>query len=147
MLHRHGPTTRARIEQRVSAALAEMPGLVAAWGFGSFFRGEPFRDLDVAVLLEPSVRSDPRFAGRLAAHLERLTGRPRLAVDLKLLDLAPVRFQHAVLRDGRLLCCRDDTTRVRFEAESLGRYLDYQPVLAFFDHAALDRLGEVSDGR
>lgn len=40
------------IEEALAGALYACPNVIGAWGFGSFFRGEPFRDVDVLIVVE-----------------------------------------------------------------------------------------------
>ena len=100
----------------------------------------------MGLLLAAGSRVEPRFLSRLAGELERVTGRPRLEVDLKELRATPYHFQNAVLKEGRLLFCRDQVARVRYESEAIGRYLDYKPVRRFFLDALLDRDREADHG-
>ena len=48
------PETRAGIAAQLRAALAERPEIRLAYLLGSFAQARPFRDIDIAVYLEPS---------------------------------------------------------------------------------------------
>ena len=48
------PETRAGIVAQLRAALAERPEIRLAYLLGSFAQARPFRDIDIAVYLEPS---------------------------------------------------------------------------------------------
>ncbi|MBI4603020.1 MAG: nucleotidyltransferase domain-containing protein [Planctomycetes bacterium] len=108
------PRTLGEAEaHRVHAALREglerCPEVVFAYLHGSFARGEPFRDADVAVYCARPLRLEDQLD--LGHALSQAAG---LDVDLQLLDRAPVDFQMAVLRDGKLLLSRDDELRADF---------------------------------
>lgn len=113
-----------------------------AWLFGSQARGEagPLSDIDIAVLLAPSVPAEARLdvAAALIEELERRFGR----VDLILLEHAPPALRHRVFRDGILLFERDPRRRVAFEVRAIQEYLDFQPLAAIYDRALIARAAE-----
>jgi predicted nucleotidyltransferase len=125
-------TDAATLEERLRAffaAEAERQGIAAAYLFGSVAKGtEKARsDVDVAVLY--SGDPPPGLAGigvRLAGDLELLLGR---AVDVVVLDRAPVDLVHRVLRDGHLLLDRDRSRRIAFEVRARNEYFDLLPHL------------------
>ena len=102
--------------------LAERPDVDFAYLFGSRARGTagPRSDYDIAVHLAPAVDA---FGYRLhlLEELNRLLHTD--AVDLIVLNEAPVLLRHRVVRDGRVL--KDALQqRVRFEAQTITEYLD-----------------------
>jgi len=85
----------------LSRELSGAAGIRLAYAFGSFVRGEPFRDLDVAVVLEDA--GDWRRPGRLAARLQEcLTSFPASIEVVPLNDAPPV-FRKQVADEGTLL--------------------------------------------
>lgn len=78
--------------------------------FGSFARHRPFRDLDVAVFLDPEPADPLDEALHLGAFLERATGLP---VDVVVLNGAPLGIALAAVQ-GRLVWCRDPAARRAF---------------------------------
>jgi predicted nucleotidyltransferase len=102
--------------------------VVVAYLFGSQARGDagPLSDVDVAVLLEGGLSPAEALALRLrlieaigrALHTER--------VDVAPLNNAPYLLQHRAIRDGRVLFCRDELARVRYEFRVLRDYLDFR---------------------
>lgn len=58
---------------------------------------------------------------RLTEALERASGR---TVDLVDLSAAPPLLAHEVVKHGKLIVSRDDTTRVDFVTRAVARYLD-----------------------
>ena len=117
-------------------------GVACAYVFGSEARGQagPDSDLDVAVLLDED--PPPTLAGsgiRLGGQLETALGR---AVDLVVLNRAPVDLVHRILCDGVLAFERDRAARVRFEVRARREYFDLRPVLDEYR-----RGGRAADGR
>jgi len=95
--------------------------VVLAYAFGSVARGEEraSSDIDIAVVFDHP--PDARDLDRLATALEAAAHR---RVDLVLLDTAAPLLAHEVIATGRLVLCRDEGRRVRFEAGVAARYLD-----------------------
>jgi uncharacterized protein len=131
---------------RLEAALAreasqETGGIVCAWLFGSRARGtaRPTSDLDVAILFS---EDPPRTLAGLHLDLaDRLTGEVGRAVDLVVLNRAPVDLVHRVLRDGILLLEHDRSARIRFEVRARNEYFDLLPHLLRYrrgGHRAVD---------
>lgn len=101
------------------------PNVIAAYLYGSAARGEPARDLDVAVLF--AGQADARSLERLAAMLARAGAPHGPEIDLRPLNGAGPRFQTSVLRDGQVLFERDRGARLAFEAECYSRWADFAP--------------------
>lgn len=95
-----------------------IPGLAAAYLFGSESRGEARADsdVDVGLLYEspppPTLEARPFMA---AAELASLLRRP---VDLVVLNDAPPDLVHRVLRDGVLLLQPNPSARIAFEVRA-----------------------------
>jgi uncharacterized protein YutE (UPF0331/DUF86 family)/predicted nucleotidyltransferase len=100
------------IEERLKALpkrLAALDGLVALWLFGSFARGEatPVSDVDLAYLPDERLAEDAleRFETLLYGAISRALHTDEFA--LVNLRRAPAFFTWQVLREGKLLLCRD----------------------------------------
>ncbi len=114
----------AQLLGRIQDVLRCEPDVVVAYLFGSHARGEagPLSDVDIGVLLA----GDGAAHGRLLDTLVERLGTER--IDLVSLARAPLPLRYRAVRDGRLLVCRDEKLRQRFEAESVLRYLDFKPL-------------------
>lgn len=130
---------REQLLDTVRAVLAGLPGIETGYVFGSFCRGD-FADVDVAVLIagEPSPYQAMRFARRVERELERALCH-RFEADVKILNTAPIAFQHEVIRSGRPVFSRDRGRTVGYEADILSRYLDYKDTLEWFDRILLTK--------
>ncbi len=92
--------------------------MVFAYLFGSFVRGGPARDVDVAVWLRGGV--DPlEYVLETGLRLELAAGAP---VDLVVLNEAPVTLRYAVFREGHPLLIRDHALHDLVEAETILMY-------------------------
>jgi predicted nucleotidyltransferase len=114
------PEDRQRITESVRALLAPSEDIVFAYIYGSFARGEPARDLDVA--LYTAEDKDFLFAVDVAVILRRDTG---LEVDVTVMNHAPVALQFAILRDGLLLFSKDEARRMALIERVSRQYWEY----------------------
>ena len=96
--------------------------------------------MDVAILVagKPTPYQAMRFARRIERELERGFCY-RFEADVKVLNTAPISFQHEVIKSGRLAFSRDRERGVRYEAGVLSFYLDYAETLDWFDRVLLTR--------
>jgi predicted nucleotidyltransferase len=124
---------RARLVDR----LERVPGIVAAYLFGSRARGDEGEtsDVDVGILLARTPRTFDEAPLDLAGALEHELG---IAVDVVVLNDAPSDLVHRVLRDGVLLVERDRSARIRFEVRSRNEYFDLTPVRNEYRRAKRD---------
>jgi predicted nucleotidyltransferase len=126
-VHRRTPEGRARIVDALTAALAHEPSVDFAYLLGSFLEGQPFHDIDIAVMLNGDAGPDVTGAAlTLGDRLERIIEHP---IDVRPLNRAPLTFQFKAAR-GRLLTTRDDDRVATFVEHLLPRYFDLAPRLA-----------------
>lgn len=124
------------IEGTLRAVLEAEGRVRLAYVYGSVLLRPDFRDVDVAVWAPEADRMPAgpreRWLGALGGRLERCLT-PRRPLDLRLLNRAPVQFQYAVVRQGRLLLARSEIERVRFEATAASLALDLSVGLREYD--------------
>ncbi len=119
--------------QRLGAALADRQEAAVAYLFGSAARQDTsaLSDIDVGVLLADRPSNLLRYRARLIEDLSRaLAG---ATVEVVLLDEALPALAARAVRDGRLLLCRDEARRVRFEIRALQRDFDTAPLRQIYD--------------
>ncbi len=116
------------ILSRLRECLCVRPEVVMAYLFGSVARGDDRADsdIDVAVLIDIDhcAQGDDPYGYRAALLGDLLTCLNRNDVDLVLLNDAPGVLSHRVLRDGRLILCRDENRRVQFTERVIRDYCD-----------------------
>lgn len=106
--------------------------------FGSFLESNEFEDVDIAVLMreKPTPYEGFRISMKIAGKLEREV-MPRMEFDVKILNLCPTNFQYRVTSTGRLVFCRDECLRIRYEESVIGAFLDYAPTAQWLDEQFL----------
>ncbi len=111
----------------VARALANEPHLSWAYLFGSAARGQPFRDVDVAVMPAPHTFESPVEIGALASRIHRSLG---LGVPVDVVDLrdASLPFLASILREGRVVLDREPAGRRLWAARRMVEWLDFQPL-------------------
>lgn len=132
------PAILPDLEARLREALAAEPKVRWAYLFGSAGRREPFRDLDVAVMLAPTARG-PLPIGRIVNRIHAITGGEIDVVDLE--SAAPALLGR-IVREGRLLADREPEARSSWEIDANGRALDIEPWLEEFEHLRMRALRE-----
>ncbi len=117
-----------RLYEKLSSILRRQSGVRLVYLFGSQVAGEPgpMSDFDFAVLVDHSV-DGRRLQAMLAHELSAALG--TAAVDVVLLNRAPIELAYAVIAQGALLFEQNAATRIEYEADLLSRYADYLPVL------------------
>jgi hypothetical protein len=117
---------REQLCSRLRRELDARPEILLGLLHGSFARGEAFRDIDIAVWLDPARLSRDerfRFALDLSVELGLALGHP---VDLRVLNDAPLGFRYHALR-GSPLVVRDEGFLDELRARTWDDYLDFQP--------------------
>jgi len=94
--------------------------VVFAYVYGSFSSNDCFRDIDIAVFLEPLPSNPLSYELEMSSELELAFGVP---VDVRVINAAPLDFAAEAIR-GTLLFSRDEDKRVDFELEVLRNALD-----------------------
>ncbi len=127
---------REQIAGALRRELEARPEVVLALLHGSFLKGGAYRDIDVAVWLDPgrlSLDDRFRYALDLSVHLQLQLGSP---IDVRVLNDASLAFRYHVLQ-GRPLVTRDDEFLDELRARTWDDYLDFQPFAREYLRAVL----------
>lgn len=116
-------------------------GVAMVYLFGSkaLRRTTPMSDTDIGVVLkhlraEQDTRTQYDSLFRIFSDLY-----PHSRVDIVLLQRAPLALQFSAIRDGRVIFEEDPVFRADYENLVVKQYLDFRPVLEFFDRVAAER--------
>lgn len=119
-------SAREHLEEAIRHELEARPEIAFAYLHGSFLAGGDYRDIDVAVWLDPArVASDDRerYALDLSVALHLGLKQP---VDVRALNDASLAFRHHALK-GRLLMARDREFLDELRARTWDEYFDFLP--------------------
>ncbi len=144
-----GRPVNARLA-KVAERFAADPEIVFSFLFGSRATGRvsPQSDFDLAVFLAPDVAGPAGLWGKKLALLdEAIDALETDKVDLVILNEAPPELACRVLREGKLLSCRDPLSLVRFRVRTVNLFLDQQPMRDLFFRYLAQRVKEGRYGR
>jgi predicted nucleotidyltransferase len=117
---------RESLRVRLVRELQARPEIVLALLHGSFARGEAFRDIDVAVWLEPveyPKHERFRYALDLSVQLRIALGYP---VDVHVLNDVPLSFRYHALA-GAPVVVRDEALLDELRERTWDEYFDFLP--------------------
>jgi uncharacterized protein len=121
--HKLDPARRKAVLEALSARMRQLvPDAAAVYVFGSFARGEDFGDIDIGILMGRAVAGPLEIELKLEVSLETALKYP---VDVRFLDGAPLSFQFAVVRDGRIAVDSEPNRRAAFEGIVRKKYFDF----------------------
>jgi uncharacterized protein len=117
--------------------------IVALYAFGSLATGDlkPLSDLDFGILVSSKLGKKKRFD----KHLD-LIGKFNEVfrtdeVDLVIMNDAPMRFSHNIIKSGKLLYCSNRTELSNFIEKTIKLYLDFRYFRDAFDDTFLKGIG------
>jgi hypothetical protein len=118
---------RAEVKRLLTELLAGREELRFACLHGSFLEPGAFRDVDLAVWVDPArVPKEGALDYELALSAW-LEPRLRLPVDVKIVNYAPLGFQFAVAK-GEPVLVRDEDEWFAFRERTWRDYLDFAPL-------------------
>ncbi len=127
------------ISGKIGSLLKKERGLLFAYAYGSFGRGEKdFADIDIAVFMGRMPKNCVNFEANLGRKLERAAGAP---VEVRIINSMPLLFKSRILKDGKVLFSRSAAARIGFETDTICKYLDFSHIMKEFDKTRLKRYG------
>jgi len=114
-------------------------GFLVAYLFGSYARGIQTinSDIDIAILLRDIPEEMLDYYLDLISELSKILTRE---VDLIILNTAPPLLKYQVIRHGRLIHCKDEEARIKFEARTQDEYLDFSRAMERYDECFLKKI-------
>ena len=117
--------------------------VVALFSFGSLATGDlkPLSDLDFGILVSGKLDKQERFD----KHLDLIgifnSVLQTDEVDLVLMNDAPMRFSHNIIKSGKLLYCSNKSELTDFIEKIVKLYLDFRFFRDEFDDSFLKGIG------
>lgn len=128
------------LKDRVAHALQPY-SLKFAYIFGSSLTGSLHEesDIDIAAYIDAALPAaeHSRHLQALISPLAQALAVPAEALDLALLNRAPLLLQHVVITEGRVLYERDHNARVEFELSIMRRRDDERDYRRLYDNTFL----------
>jgi len=107
----------------LSGYLKSRGDIIFALLHGSFIREKTFRDIDIAIFLDPIPDSPLNYELDLSTKLDMATSLPA-ETDIRILNGAPLSFRFHCIRDYKILLCRDEARFVEFREHTIRDYQD-----------------------
>ena len=122
----------------------ERIGVAIVYLFGSRATGRafPFSDVDIGIVLnDPGPEGDARI---LYQSLFELFSEafPNAKLDIVFLQTAPLTVQYSAIKEGKILFEKDPIFTADYIYRVVNFYLDFKPVLDYFDRHSLQRHAE-----
>jgi hypothetical protein len=102
---------------------------------GSFAIGDRFKDIDIAVYLDPLPSSPLQV--ELEIETELGDAIKKYPVDVRVLNNSPLSFRYNVIKHGEPIVAHDDDLRSDFVETTLSNYFDFSPFLKIYLKEAL----------
>ncbi len=96
--------------------------ILAVVAFGSFARGEKYRDVDVCIVLKEKAEN----AEMSKLRLEYLKNFPE--TDIQIFQQLPLYIRIRVLKEGKIIFCRDKDTLYDAAFAAIREFEDFKPL-------------------
>ncbi len=127
---------KKRVYELLQETLHEREEVILAYIYGSFNEKEIFRDIDIAVFVDPLPSNRLSYELDLSYEIETTLDIP---VDVKVINDAPVDFAAVAIR-GTLLLSKDEEKRVDFEFRIMRDYLDRKSTINYIKYLKSGRI-------
>lgn len=113
--------------------------LVYLFGSKAKRRESPLSDTDIGVVFKkPLLNADTRVLYNMCYQIFSELY-PHVKLDIVFLQTAPLALQFFAIKDGKILFEEDPRFTADYENFVVKQYLDFRPVLNFFDRVAAER--------
>jgi len=127
-------SSKEKIIEQLKNAIIQEDEIIFSYIHGSFLDKFPFKDIDIALYIDPKKISSLQafdYSFQLSVDLSKKIG---LEVDIQIMNYAPLGFKHSVLRNGKLLFSKDENLRLNL-IESLSlEYIDFYELSLQYIH-------------
>lgn len=142
--------TAATLVSLLSNYFSRLDDVILAYLFGSYGRSQARidSDVDIAVLLADQTNTNDYFDKGLIITGDVTSLLQHNAVDVVILNQAPLALSYRVVQDGILFYCRNRDRQIEFTARTVNAYLDFEPIIIRHEQAILERArkGELLHG-
>jgi hypothetical protein len=129
------PHDKRALVEKIGVCLKHRPEIAFAYLHGSFANSDRFRDVDLAVYLNPPSSSPLAFELQLETELGNLLG--PFPIEIRVLNNAPLSFRFKVIEKGELLFVTAENLRCDFVEATLRDYFDFAPFRKLYLKEAL----------
>lgn len=122
-------------------AKLEKLGITIVYLFGSKAtgRGSPLSDIDIGVVLKEVVSGKKHRDIYHEVYKLFTEMYPPEKLDIVFLQEASLSLQYSAVREAKILFEFDPNITADYEHHVMNQYLDFRPILDYFDKAAMER--------
>ncbi len=130
--------------QQLRAALESDSAIAAVYLFGSSARGTAtgVSDVDIGILIHSGIDESRYFDLKLDFLSRIMAVLMTEKVDVVILNRAQLHLAYEIVSHGNLLLDRESRQRSAFEADRIGRFLDFKPFLQVQVRAVKEQLSK-----
>lgn len=128
--HKISHEDKRAIQAALKEALEQHREVSFGYVHGSFVTEKEFADIDVAVYLNEMPESPLEYEIDLESLLQNCV--VPYAVDVRVLNGAPLSFRYNVIKNGIPIIVRDDDRRADFQEATLAEYFDFAPYRSMY---------------
>lgn len=114
------PEMEDQIQKLVKKAGADRD-ILAVILYGSYARGEGYRDIDVCLVIDPSREKKINLAKKGLEYIRTFD------LDIHTYSELPLYMQIRVLREGKVLLCKDEDALYEISIKTSRYFEDYYP--------------------
>lgn len=115
------------MERAVSELVSRMKkdkDILAVSVFGSYARGEHYRDIDICIFLKGGELGRLGMAKKRLKYLSEASGN----FDIQVFQQLPLYIKHRVLKEGKILFCRDQNKLYDIAHAFIREWEDFKPI-------------------
>ena len=91
--------------------------------FGSYARGEEYSDIDTCLVLEPKEYPELYLSKKRLQYLSQVSDK----FDVQIFQQLPLYIKIRVLKEGKVLFCKDEDTLYELVFKTLKEFEDFKP--------------------
>ncbi len=113
--------------------------IVYLFGSRAMGRGSRSSDIDIGVVLKDSPPGKDTRALYQNLYEIFIKVYPTSKLDIVFLQVAPLSLQYFAIKEGKVLFEEDPTFTADYEESIIKQYLDFKPVLDYFDKVTMGK--------
>lgn len=127
-----------KLKHKIKKILQNHNEIIVAYLYGSYAQGyqTKFSDIDIGIVLEDDFQETPFYFAELSYEIEKSFDEI-INTDIRILNNRPPRFLFHVIKYGKIIYCKDNIFKDKFELRVITEYLDIKPLLDYFDNLFL----------
>ena len=131
---KHRVLTIEKLRSVIKQVFEQYVEIQLAYLYGSYALGiqDEYSDIDVGVVLKREFNEPPLYFAELSSKIDKIFNY-KIEIDLRILNKCTPRFLFQVIKNCKILYCKNNTFKDEYEVKIINQYLDIKPMLDMFD--------------